>query len=543
MNNSATDLYNKGKTLYDDGKIEEALKCFNTFKENGKNRFDSAVAKRFETSIIEAEPLFQETDSWFRDGENWFRDGETWFQRKISWLDKVIGIGRRDEMNEKLKEAFAEGYYYWGYTLTYLARVKMDEKKNDQAMRLFEEGLVKYDASIELHWGFEDLSYDSKMATFYRMYNISKNNSYKEKAKECLKKTKKDILGILVWLDGDVRDRMADDDFFYDMLDDDSTSDGRFFRASIKRGAVPGTIDVYKNVYVHSIYIISRLYVDTAFETVVAHYRGKETTQRMLFKGESLKLNAVGYSNDPSEGKVLLSYLFGNEIANKSFTRVYGAFAGCFSFNCDSLNQFRLYGKKEKNEGTGLSLVFRKMFFSEKVKLAIAQDEKEYGVKKYTIFRCIYFNPGEERVETVGHKEHNHFGGNGYVRYHNRISRIISDVDAKLKMLKDVVQKQELDPEIVGQLLINLRYLVKDVGFKYEQECRIVKIYHLFDEKDKIKYDESSYKMYIEYEPDVSKHVEKIYFGPKVTGKEMFEDFLVYKGLTIPCERSSGALE
>jgi hypothetical protein len=540
--NYVKDLYEKGKASYKAGNFEEALQYFNNFVDGGKIHFNHAVAKRFETSIDMAEQSFRDVRSWFNAGENWLREG-------VSWLNKGVGNAVKDVLKDQFIEKLAEGYYYWGYTLTYLARAKMRDrdKENDQAMDLFKDGLKKYEESITLKWRNSDLSYDSKMAAFYRMYNISNNEEYKDEAKKCLKKTKKDILGILVWLDGDVRDKIADNDFFYDMLDDESRFDGRFFKQSMGCGELSLCQDVYKKMYIHSIYIISRLYVDTPFENVVAHYREKEISQKMIFEDAKLRLNAVDYSNDSYEGKVLLNYLFGDKVKNKTFTKVYGAFAGCFSFNCDNLNQFRLYGKKEKNEGTGLSLVFRKDFFSDKVKLAIAEDDKEDGYKKFTLFRCIYFNQAAGCVEAVGQKERDRSNGNGYEKYHKRINRIISEVNAKLMELRDNINlhKQNLNHEIVGQLLINLRYLIKDMGFQYEQECRILKIYHLFDGKDKIRYDkERDYKMYIEYEPDVSKHLEKIYFGPKTTGKEIFEDFLVYKGFNkIICEKSSGNLD
>jgi hypothetical protein len=50
-------------------------------------------------------------------------------------------------------------------------------------------------------------------------------------------------------------------------------------------------------------------------------------------------------------------------------------------------------------------------------------------------------------------------------------------------------------------------------------------------------------QMYIEYKPKVSRHIEKIYFGPKVTEMELFQDMLVSEGLNnIPCEKSTNRL-
>lgn len=64
-------------------------------------------------------------------------------------------------------------------------------------------------------------------------------------------------------------------------------------------------------------------------------------------------------ANDPKEGKTLLEYLDIHEPDKKQ----YGAFIGCFSFNVNNLNQFRLYGKDENKEGIGVSIILPVGFF------------------------------------------------------------------------------------------------------------------------------------------------------------------------------------
>jgi len=259
----------------------------------------------------------------------------------------------------------------------------------------------------------------------------------------------------------------------------------------------------------------------------------------LLCDGEKLRLGEIDYSNDPMEGKTLLSYLFNGKIEEKKIVRTYGVFAGCFSFDCDNLNQFRLYGDDKGEKGVGLSLVFRKIFFSEKVKLAIGQDEKEGGEKKLTLFRCVYFNTDTQRVETVGRLERNGSDDYEYSKYDKELNEIVLDVDKKIQEIKGLVQN--LDQTVVAQLLINLRYLVKSVGFRYEQECRIVKICKFRGGTETVKEDDS-HKLYIDYEPAVPEYVEKIYFGPNAAGQERFEDLLAFKGLMITCEKSTHPL-
>jgi hypothetical protein len=124
--------------------------------------------------------------------------------------------------------------------------------------------------------------------------------------------------------------------------------------------------------------------------------------------------------------------------------------------------------------------------------------------------------------------------------YREYIDDIIENVRREMEELKELVK--DLEPAIVGQLLINLRYLTKHIAFKEEQECRIVKIYRLNDKKGKINTSDDFKQMYIEYEPKVSSHIEKIIFGPKAAGMELFQGIMTHKRLTILCEKSQNPL-
>jgi hypothetical protein len=91
-------------------------------------------------------------------------------------------------------------------------------------------------------------------------------------------------------------------------------------------------------------------------------------------------------------------------------------------------------------------------------------------------------------------------------------------------------------------LLINLRYLTKDVAFKEEQECRIVKILPL--SSDDVKLNEDYKQMYIEY-IDIfhdNHYISNVIFGPKATGSNLFGNILIKKGHHIYCEQSKSPL-
>jgi len=284
----------------------------------------------------------------------------------------------------------------------------------------------------------------------------------------------------------------------------------------------------------------------------------------MLFDKKNFRLNSINYSNDPTEGNILLDYIYDKEKHSKKekLNSDYGVFAGCFTFNCDSLNQFRLYGKEGDKEGVGLSLVFRDGFFSDLARLAMDRDPKWMSLKqdgeiraeqknitkeKSALFRCIYIDPDEQRVVTVGqkeeylfYKEKNHgetMDCDEIAGYKKFINGLIEFLEEKMNKLRETVK--DLNPEVIGRLLINLRYLVKHVAFKEEQECRIIKICRLDSEDVSV---EDCERIYCEYKPNVGKYIKRIYFGPKATGMELFQDILTRNHINVSCEKSKNPL-
>ena len=395
-------------------------------------------------------------------------------------------------------------------------------------------------------------------------------------------------MGILTFLDKENHKSIIKDEnihILYDLLSDDNKSNEQFFQNTIQDAKkdqtkevqkdIEAKLDKYKEVYIHAVSIISLLHVnfEDGHENCVAHYRTKKTSQKMLirprnkdgsatdkFNVSTFQLGAINYSNDLTEGMTLLHYLFGKEKcpARTEVNQEYGAFASSFIFNPNCLNQFRLYGKEDAKEGTGVSLVFDNDFFSPSPKMATEPTEKEMA-KRHALYRCIYIDPETQRVETVGHKEKHLFYqeywadkkkpkgtmlteeeeqevGEQFEEYRKYIEEVETLVKDKLKQLRESINNEELDHAIVGRLLINLRYLTKHIAFKEEQECRIVRICSFVEEKD-IKISEDFKRMYLEYLP-IPKYVKKIYFGPKATEMEIFQDMLKHEGLNIPCEQS-----
>jgi tetratricopeptide (TPR) repeat protein len=437
----------------------------------------------------------------------------------------------------------------WGITLFSLSKINKDEdfQKN---LKIFDKASEKIDDSdINLIKG----------ELYFILYQTEKKQEYENEVKKYFKKTKKSILEILTFLEKDNEEKIIQTEILHSLLDLKTIENGKFFIETI--GSQPKEqLKKYKDIYIHSIFIISLLHVNDENEKRVAHYREKNISQKLLFDSDSkFRLNAIDFSNDPSEGKTLLDFLYGKEKNpddEKLSNEEYEAFAGCFVFDYDNLNMFRLYGKNEHgNEGTGLSLVFKDSFFSKEAKMVLGSpktdsfknNDDSIEKDKLTLFRCIYIDPipKNDRHITVGRKEEYLFYreelGDKFEAYNDKMKGIIEQVEDEMNKLKELVNDKGLNSVIVGQLLLNLRYLVKHIAFKEEQECRILKIHHILDEeiqiKDKDNKNDDYKRMFIEYSP-ASMHIDKIYFGPKATDFDLFKSILKNKRLNITCHKS-----
>ena len=104
------------------------------------------------------------------------------------------------------------------------------------------------------------------------------------------------------------------------------------------------------------------------FERQVAHYTKPEVLFNLLKnKPSDFRLNVVDFMNDPTENQVLTDWLgVKTEKENEIKT-----FLASFSFNHNSLNQFRLYGNENNIVGSSVSAVFNKKFFGDDINRSI----------------------------------------------------------------------------------------------------------------------------------------------------------------------------
>jgi hypothetical protein len=281
-----------------------------------------------------------------------------------------------------------------------------------------------------------------------------------------------------------------------------------FFNSIIKD--VKGNIEAYKQIYIKSMLIISLLYVD--FDSKTEHSVATYTTLKIaksLMNGSPLRLylyppkEKQTSSDDTTEGQILFDYFYNEkniEIEKReNIENEYGVYVTCFTFNIDHFNHFRLYGKTNNIEHTGASIIVKSDFFQTmppKLTINVTPDKhNSLENDKLSLFRCVYLDSRTGFVASIGQREEYDFhkdkndvrdifgtsdpeGKTGaekrFEAYKNRIDAILKEIRNQFKELKDL--SKNLDPETVNNLLLFLRYLTKDVLFKEEQECRIIKV-------------------------------------------------------------------
>ncbi|MDR1918248.1 MAG: tetratricopeptide repeat protein [Tannerellaceae bacterium] len=446
---------------------------------------------------------------WLDEGRALYNKGE--YEDAMDCYDKAIALDPDD--------AFV--WHYKGIALDCIER--------------YTEAITCYDKTLEL-------KPDDIYVWILKGELLCKLKEYQE-ASKCFRKSKIDILTIIVRL-GEEKRKEAEE-VVKIMLDKDS-----FFK-----GIVPTAtqFEVYKSIYIKSLLIISLLHITTRPEEgQVAHYTKRSTSKLLLFDDSPLRLHSITTSNDPEEGKVLLDYLGYKKPHICLQNEMNRAFGGSFILNHDSLNQFRLYGKENNEEATGVSIVVENSFFSYEIERSTPSlsddspkktEDSKNEVPPLPLFRCIYIDPSTGHIASVGHREEYTFyrdkkplSEKQIGEYNTYIQEVLSEVRTKMNELKEDIAREGLDKDIVSKLLINLRYLIKHVAFKEEQECRVIRIAALGDAEAKVEMDDNA-RLYIKY-LSMLPYTTKICFGPKATGIDSYRDALQHKGYKIACIQS-----
>jgi len=340
----------------------------------------------------------------------------------------------------------------------------------------------------------------------------------------------------------------------------------------------PKVIEKLRDIAKNTDEVLKSLQIIPDFESRVAHY-SRASTAFTLFgidkNPSNFRLSTIRGVNDPTEGLVLGKYWAQQGISETIHTNDTTTFISCFTFNHDSLNQFRLYGKENGQEATGVSLVFKKEFFSEHSDTLkhivgassdpsnkfgenksdeaekLESNNKKLPIDKTTLYRCIYLDPETgyltlaQRDKSTFYRENKKTAKEQWNEYSTKISGIkdsvenclFDDNNSVLSMLKSIseeleesnapeephtygIEEKQKILEAIRFILLPLQYLVKHIAFQEEQECRIMYITHLHDEK--IHHYWEKQQVYVEYEEPVLPHIDKIWLSP---GAAKYQDF------------------
>ena len=260
-------------------------------------------------------------------------------------------------------------------------------------------------------------------------------------------------------------------------------------------------------------------------------------------KSSPLRMCSSNQLNDPSEGKLIYDFLNNlDTLKNKNIhLQPVSELATCltsFSLNQDSLNQFRLYGKENGKEATGVSIGLKADFFTYRHNVFNETNDKEN--KKRPLYRCIYFEPkgtlnGKPYIKVASCDKsmfckRDDLDNNKLKKYCIKIRKIEKTVtDLFVEIEKNIntlfsinSNEEELIINAINFILLPLSFMIKHIAYQEEQECRIF-CFSTFDNNEIIIEDK---KMYINY-LSINDYVSELYLAP---GAEKYRD--IFKVLT-----------
>lgn len=329
-------------------------------------------------------------------------------------------------------------------------------------------------------------------------------------------------------------------------------------------------------------------------ERKLAHYTNTSITNILLETNEensppsSFRLNTINNVNDPSEGHLLVNYLEGireNSFYAPDFDKSLHAFISCFTFNHDSLNQFRLYGKEADKEASGVSLVFKKEFFQSDSSLGglsflslennIQNSDRDFSpleineqsdtkknpedksrISKQPVMRCVYIDPTSNYIQLAQRNRITFFREFGdetivvenvklnkaeyewekYKKYIDEKTIAFSDAFRTLKNTyeliieeKNVISNDDLESPnkidaLINEILLPLKYLIKHSAFQEEQECRMVYVTSL--NAPEVNMVDKKF-LFVEYDSKVKENLNKVYIAPAATEYQLYLAWLL----------------
>lgn len=320
--------------------------------------------------------------------------------------------------------------------------------------------------------------------------------------------------------------------------------------------------------------LLDETLVSKSPERRVAHYTRPGVLFNLL-KGENpskFRLNIVDFMNDPSENQVLTQWL---NISNNQDNEI-KTFLASFSFNHNSLNQFRLYGNEDNIHGSGVSIAFSQDFFGQDAERSInseninisknfsaslskneklisnpfksqnneisnqlkAENETNTSLHPLSLYRCLYFDPKTEYMSLAKRNKQSFYlemyNENNDTKvidkeWQNYINDFkeeeqIKTIRVKMNKIKsfigDLLKHDELNKisnleQLISLAVLPISCLIKHAAFEDEDECRLIYITNIADDKivEPTNY-QAINSLYVEY-THVENYIDNIYLGPQ----------------------------
>lgn len=274
-----------------------------------------------------------------------------------------------------------------------------------------------------------------------------------------------------------------------------------------------------------------------------------------------IRIVNISNANDPKEGKILESIFNKNGLGiklknNENLITLQTS----FSRNKDSLTMFRLYGKNENKEATGICLVIDKEYFNDKYfstpvqesiilrddKNSNKNEEEQIDSLKINLFWIIYYNEKENKLVFSSEdskykniiidlkniknlKNKDRFKKNKITLKNKKeiIEYIFSNIYYYAKELNKEIKDKNLKNEIFSNLFENIKYLIKDEAFFEEQELRMLITTNYEDKL--IEMDNDNKRLYINYIKLFDKnnnYINEIILGPKIENSESMVEYI-----------------
>ena len=297
---------------------------------------------------------------------------------------------------------------------------------------------------------------------------------------------------------------------------------------------------------------------ELTYNIEIAHYTSLNILLKLIKEDNKIRITNISNANDPKEGKILENILNKNKLDIKiKNDEDLITLQTSLSRNKDALTMFRLYGKNENKEATGICLVIDKKYFNDnylspviELNLDNQKQEEKKGNENYkkakeiiqkrferkNLYWVIYYN--EEKNQLVFNPTKSKYSSviidlntiNKNKKNINKIEDLINCIFHNIiNSAKEIdkIENKNLKDEIFSNLFENIRYIIKHEAFFEEQELRMLITTNYKNEN--INIEEDKKRLYINYNELFNENenfIKEIILGGKIEDKELTADYI-----------------